>query len=180
MEKAANNILGIGVALLIVGLVIFPFSGLHRVIPEVLIVLGLELTVVELVRKYIFKRSSLKALGIIILLFSALNFLRHSTFLLILWNILDYFEPDLYFLIYFTLESIWLAASIWILRQGVSLAKELPNMSFAAYTHTKKYKILIVGILVLLILEIPIFGIHGDYTGGLHGHGIWTSFSHIH
>ncbi|MCB0541826.1 MAG: hypothetical protein KDE33_30265, partial [Bacteroidetes bacterium] len=61
------------------GLLVIGGVGLGYILDEllysqILAVLGIEIVIIELIRNYIFKKRSLRILGIIILIFSILNF----------------------------------------------------------------------------------------------------------
>ena len=147
--------------------------------PQILAVLGIEIVIFESVRKYIFKKSSVKTLGITIIFFSILNFIRHSMFFIVISRIGELFENSPDFIWFLSRESIWLIASSWILFKGINLVKEKEETDFKEYVKSKEFKILTTLIIVLLILEVPLFGIHGDFGGGLHGHGFWDGGTHI-
>ena len=148
--------------------------------PQILAVLGIEIVIIESVRIYIIKKESVKILGVSIIIFSILNFLRHSMFFIVLSRIGELYENSTDFNWFLLRESIWLIASIWILTRGVKLIKDNEEAIFEEYVKSKEFKILATLIFILLILEIPIFGIHGDFGGGLHGHGLWDGGAHIH
>lgn len=149
-------------------------------ISQILVVLGIEIIIFELVRKYIFKKSSIKILGVSILFFSILNILRHSTFFFIISRLKEFYENSIVFNQYLFRESIWLIASIWILGKGIQLIKNEKEKEFKEYVKSQEFKIITALIIIILFLEIPIFGIHGGFGGGLHGHGFWDKGLHMH
>ena len=149
-------------------------------IPQILAVIGIEVAVWEAVRKYLYQSESIRRLGIAIVIFSILNFLRHATFFFVVSRIGECYENSLAFQGFLLRETVWLLASLWILSRGLKLLSATEDPTFGEYVQVKEFKILANLIITLLILEIPLFGIHGDFVGGLHGHGFWEIGMHIH
>ena len=149
-------------------------------IPQILAVIGIEVAVLEAVRKYLYQSESIRTLGITIVIFSILNFLRHATFFNVVSRIGECYEHSLAFQGFLLRETVWLLASLWILSKGVKLLGATEAPTFGEYVQAKEFKILARLILLLLILEIPLVGIHGDFGGGLHGHGFWEIGMHLH
>lgn len=164
------SVIGIGLGLIMNQLLI----------PQILTVLGIELIVLESMRRYIFKKSSLKTLGISILLFSILNFLRHSTFFIVVSKIGELYNDDPAFIAFLVRETFWLIFSTWILSRGINLFRISDVTTFDKYINSKEFKLLLIVVIILLLLEIPIFGIHPDFAGGLHGHSFWDGGTHLH
>lgn len=168
-----------GILICLLGLMIF-FLGDNFLIANILIIVGVELVLLELVRKYLMRKLSIKVLTNGILIFSILNFLRHSIFFIVLFNIRQSYENSAEFNWFLITESIWFIASVWILSRGLNLLFPKENINYQDYSSSKEFRFLILLILSLFALEIPVFGIHGDLGGYLHGHGFWDGWSHIH
>lgn len=149
-------------------------------LPQIFIVVGIEILVVTFIRSYVFKKCSIKLLGIIISLFSIVNFLRHSVFFMVISRINEVFDSDSYFSNFLLKEITWLIPSTWIVFQAIRLIGNSRAYVFNHYVKSFKFRILSVIILILLVLEIPVFGIHGDFGGGLHGHSFWDGGTHLH
>lgn len=179
LEIKTSNIILIGGILLVSGIGLGFLVGL--LIPQILVVLGIELLILGGIKDYVFKRSSIRNLGFVLLIFSMLNFLRHSTFFIVISQIGRLFEHDSYFLFFLAREIVWLLVSLWILSRGLLVAKRKNKLNFEAYIKSREFKFLSISILILLALEIPVFGIHhGGFGGGLHGHGFWELGLHFH
>ncbi|MEL7248234.1 MAG: hypothetical protein AAFO03_07435 [Bacteroidota bacterium] len=168
-----------GVLIFLLGLLI-AYSIDNSLLPGILMVLGMELTFLELLRRYLVKQSSIKLLGAAILVLSVLNFLRHAAFLKLIPRIRELYVSYLEVRWYLITESIWLMISIWIAWCGLKLLFSKEVMSFGAYTASKEFSVLALLILFLFDLEIPVFGLHGNFGGYVHGHSFWDSASHLH
>jgi len=147
---------------------------------QIFLVIGLELIVLSLVSKYVLKSASLKVLGIVIIVFSTLNFFRHSVFLIVLSRIFELYEGDSDFTTFLMRGFDWLLGALWIAYIGLKLVFDPPEVTFDTYVKSSQFQALAVIIIVLLILEIPVFGIHGDFGGRLHGHSYWDAGMHMH
>lgn len=167
------------------GLLVIGGVGLGYILDEllysqILAVLGIEIVIIELIRNYIFKKRSLRILGIIILIFSILNFFRHKFFFEIISRFSELYDNSLEWNLLLLREFLWLILSVWILIQGINLLAKNDKIGFGEYSQSIKFKILIIGILILFALEVPVFGIHGDFGGSLHGHSFWDGGTHFH
>ncbi|WP_367392194.1 hypothetical protein [Lewinella sp. LCG006] len=168
-----------GLLMFVVGLVI-AFLADDFLIPGVLMIVGMEVVFLELVRKYLIKKSSIKILAYTILVFSILNFLRHNVFFIVVSRISELYKNDPDFNWFLVTEFIWFWVSIWILSRGFNLLFPKEEINYEEYTASKEFRVVVVLILCLLALEIPVFGIHGNFGGYLHGHGFWDAWLHIH
>ncbi len=178
LKIKTSNIILTGGILLVSGIGLGFLVGL--LIPQILVVFGIELLILGGIKDYVFKQSSVRNLGLVLLTFSMLNFLRHSTFFIVISQIQTSFEREPYFLFFLAREIIWLLVSLWILSRGLLVAKRKTDLDFEAYIKSREFKFLSISILILLALEIPVFGIHHGFGGGLHGHGFWELGLHFH
>jgi hypothetical protein len=84
------------------------------------------------------------------------------------------------FEIYFVQESIWLIptiAMIWII---FFLFKNKDTLEFQQFIRTKKFQFAILFIFIAILLEAPIFGLHQNSAGIVHGHAFWDAWTHVH
>ena len=181
MDITFKKLIPLGILSFSLGvLLIFLFD--FSLTPPLLTTIGIELVAFELIRRMLYRKDSVSAFGKLLLGFSALNFLRHAEFFYILNHIPPTFEFDeeLLFLPNFWLQFLWLFVSLSIVGKGLGLAFRKDDSPFMDYTDSKEFKTLFLIILLLMLLETPVFGIHGDFGGGLHGHGFWDAWMHIH
>lgn len=174
-----KNVVRYGALIFVLGL-LMTFLVDTFLMPNILMVLGIEVVVLELLRKYLIKKASIKILGYTILAFSVLNFLRHSLFFVVITRIRALYEDDPWFHWFLTKEVTWFIVSVWILFRGLNLLFPKEDVSFMKYIDSREFKILIVLIIILFVLEIPMFGIHGNFGGYPHGHAFWDASSHLH
>ncbi|MEL7421640.1 MAG: hypothetical protein AAFN81_01560 [Bacteroidota bacterium] len=174
-----RRILLYGLLLFLLGLLV-AFAIDNSLMPGILMVLGVEITFLELLRRYLVKQSSIQVLAGVILALSVLNFLRHAMFFSVITKIRELYTSYLEIRWYLVTEFIWLVASIWIVLCGLKLLFPKGGITFAEYTTSREFSVLALLILFLFDLEIPVFGIHGNFGGYLHGHSFWDSASHLH
>jgi hypothetical protein len=130
-----RQIILIGGLLSIIGIVL-TFIMNAMLIPHILTIVGIEIVIITMAIRYILKKSSLKILSVWIIIFSILNFARHSIFFVVLSRIGELFENDPKFIWYLARESIWLIVSLWILSCGFVLIIEHRKIQFTEFVKS--------------------------------------------
>jgi hypothetical protein len=163
----------VGIILLITGLFIYSLTNFNFV-GEILIYLGLASLIIDYLIEFIFRRKNLKILGFIFLIFSIVNLLLHINFYTKLTGTGKVI--DIKYGVYFIRDLIWLI----IIRVSVRIIINKNNKKFEDYINGTEYKLILAFIILMIILEIPIFGIEGDFIKGLHGRGLLDSWMNMH
>ena len=128
---------------------------------------------------HIRKQNNTKALGWYLIIFSVVNIIRHFEDWYILMHLQEFIESA-YFrshYIYATGLFIWLLASAYIWTVSIKFVRV--NYTLSDIFKNNRTKILLTILIILFVLEIPIFNWHGDFTGQIHGHSFWNN-NHIH
>ncbi len=63
---------------------------------------------------------------------------------------------------------------------GVSFYYLMINRKFSRIRKTYIFRVVIVILGVCLLLELPLYDIHGDIGGNSHGHSFWKGRGHLH
>lgn len=161
------RIIILGIVITFAGIILALVSNDH-LIPPALILIGIEIVILEFLRKYIYKRQSIKVIGVIVVLLSMLNFLIHEKSLILYSRISKLYNSDHDINLQIFKVSFWLLISIWTLFQGVRLIIRNEKIEFSTYIASKSYKLLVGIIILLFILELPIYEIIAGY-GGVYG-----------
>lgn len=124
-------------------------------------------------------RKSVRLLGFYLILFLIVNIIRHYQDFYSLYHLKDLIENDFYYSEnrYLIHLPIWFIMTIWLLKFSVQTI--MTDKAYETYLKRKESKIIITIIIVLTMLELPIFGWHLDFVGGLHGHSFWGNL-HFH
>lgn len=140
---------------------------------------GIVLICLSTIKHSIIKKKSVKHIGGLIILFSMLNLMNHWRYFI---YITDYF-PNFFNSVY-PLRSIiqffWLIGSLWMLNQGVKRYRHHGNYQFNNLFQARSFRIVLIGICALILLETPIFGLHNGFLGEVHGHSFWNNHLHLH
>ncbi len=124
------------------------------------------------------KKESIRTATIILLLVSILNILRHVPNFIF---IIKYYDWETFeFSPFIIKELIWLIPTFFLIIVTKTTWTNKNRSTYKQLIKSKRFKIAIGVILVGVFLELPIWGIHGDFFGQLHGHSFWNSFTHIH
>ncbi len=128
---------------------------------------------------HITTKKSIRLLGLYLILFSIVNIVRHYQDFYSLYYFKDLIENDFYYSEnrYLIHLPIWLIMTIWLLKYSVQTI--MTNKTYETYLKRTETKFIITIIIVLTLLELPIFGWHPDFVGGLHGHSFWGNL-HFH
>jgi len=126
----------------------------------------------------IVKSKRIKVLGFVLLGISLLNLLRHIRFYITL--VLYHFYSSDFMSGYYFREYVWVFPTCVMLAYAIRLCIIKTDLDFNQYVKTKSFKIFILFYCIAILLECPIFGIHGDFGGSIHGHALWDSGYHFH
>jgi hypothetical protein len=168
------------IEMIILGLgIFFLFLNINYYwIAEMIMYFGFFAFIIDFIIWIILKKQTVRVLGIIISILTFVNLLRHIDFYNLLFDIRLQFK--LQYLKYHIREIIWFFPSILMIYYSVKLLINKEKMGFIKYVEEVEFKIILGFFLLAIILDFPIFGVHGDLGGGLHGHGFWDAYFHLH
>ena len=143
-------------------------------IGEIIAFLGLSIFIVDLIAGLIRRKRNIQTISVIFFIFIILNLIRHFEFYT--FNI-EYYQwiPFKFFL-----ELFWLIPSLLMICVFIRLVVNRNMIDYLDYTKTKDFIFAIGFMVIAIILEFPVFGIHNGFFSGLHGHGLWDAWTHIH
>ncbi len=141
--------------------------------------LGLICLFVLPARTHIKYSKNINVLITYLIIFQFINVLRHYMDFYLILNLKEYldfmFHPRS--TIYLIGLTIWLFGLIWT---TVFIVKTIRrNAEYKNVIKDRSYKIVIGYIILMLMLELPIYNWHGDFFGQSHGHSLWDKF-HLH
>jgi len=147
---------------------------------HILIVTGIIVILIQIASSILKKYQSCQVLGLLIVVFSILNAVRHLENLPILLEFEELTVGGFYFAKFYFQELIWLIVSIVILIKGLHLLLIGNRIKYKSFRRTKTFKLIIGAVLILFFLEVPIWGLHRNFGGHTHGHSFWDGGTHIH
>lgn len=156
--------------------VLWSFLLAPGLVPDLLIYLGIFMFVFDLLARFIRKKKSMGLLARIMLVLSLVNIVRHYPVYVYFSGLLVPIE----YTFYFTRELIWLIPSWYAIWVSLRLLIRHDQMEFDTYLRTTEFKIMTGLFILMLLLELPLFGFHGGFDGTVHGHGFWDAGTHIH
>ena len=169
----------LSVTLFAIGIISLYFTEL-RLISEIAIVVGLQVFIFSIAFHFVFRKKSINLLGVSLIAFSNLYLCIHYIFFIFILRFQELYDYDPYLIGWITGQLIVVIIAMLIFFHGCWLIKNYDSKKFNIYIRSNIYRTIIGLILILLILELPIFGIHGDFGGIVHGHSIWNSQLHMH
>lgn len=158
---------------------LFPQSWLIENFGKLMLSIGLVYLFVVPAVTHI-KYSKNKSLLISYLItFLIINIGRHYTDFYLILNIKEYLNFMIHprSTIYLTGLTIWLVGAIGTSILIVKMIRK--NISYQNIIAEKIFKIIIGYIILILLMELPLYNWHGDFFGQSHGHSFWYSF-HFH
>ena len=166
------------IAMIICGLVLIFRTYQFYWLGTILVYFGLSTLVIDSTVGIIQKKKDIKTLAIVFTIFSLINALRHLNF----YIHISYLESiaEIEFHIYYFLEFFWIIPSLLMFWVSIKLLINESQIDYREYIKSKEFKYVLGFVFIAILLEFPIFGVHGDFFGGIHGHGIWEAWTHIH
>ncbi len=150
----------------------------YSTIGEIIAYIGLSTFIVDWLYRLVCKKRNISTILIIFIIFTVLNLIRHFPIFFYLSRLTDGYVKA--FELYIIIHSIWLGPTIILIWITIKLIINNKVLEYNDYVRSNSFKIAVIVILLAIFFELPIWGFHPNFAGGIHAHGLWDAWVHIH